>query len=394
MSFHISDQFNLVAFKNKEVDSLYFFNALGSFALGLIGLFIPVYLYQLGIPIWQILLFYFLRSFYYLILGASLMPIMKKISDKLLMALAIPFLVLFFLGLNSLSEVSTLFYILPALFGLYQLFTYIAYNLDFAEASDSDHVGEEVSVRFVIDAVVKFATPFLGGLIIAFLGFDYVYLIASGILILSIVPLFTFPKRNFSSKLSWIEIIHKIKDKELFNYNITSFSYGAEKMTTDIIWPLFLFIAVGNIKEMGGILSAGFIIGALAAFFLGKKIDKDKGFKDVLTNVSSTGLSLIWIIRTFITKTIPIIGSHIGEYIFRNIFLVSWQTRFYQITDKEEDHGLFVASQEFLFQISRVVILPVFIIFAYLLSPSEFFIVSFIISGILALGFMSQRNHK
>lgn len=394
MTFHLSEYFDISTFKNKEVDSLYFFNAMGQFAQGLISVFIPIYLFNLGFPIWQIILFYFLRSAYYLTLGTSLLPVMKVLSDKILMVLSIPPLVLFFMGLNYINGLSALFFILPALAAINMLFMFIPYHLDFTVASDDGHIGSEVGARFVINAIVKFATPFLGGLIIGMFGFDYVYILASAILILSIIPLFSFPKRNVSSNLTVKKVWRKIKADNLFSYNISSMAYGAEKMALTIIWPLFLFIIVGGIEELGGIVSAGFIIGALISFFLGKRLDDNKGSGDRITKWSTTTLSIVWFLKSFITTTIPAVASHIIDNISRNMLLISWKTKFYKIAEQDGDTGLFIVSQEFIYHIARVIILPIFGLFAYLLTQHMFFIASFVLAAILSLGFLVSNNHR
>lgn len=393
MTFHLSEYFDINAFKNKEVDSLYFFNAMGQFAQGLISVFIPIYLFNLGFPIWQIVLFYFLRSAYYLIFGSSLLPLMRVISDKMLMFLSIPPLVLFFLGLEYISGLSWLFFALPALAALNMLWMFIPYHLDFTLASDDDHIGSQVGARFVINAVVKFSTPFLGGLVIGFLGYNYLYVIASVILILSVIPLLTFPKRNVSSSLNVKKVWKKIKEKNLLSYNISSFAYGSEKMARNIIWPIFLFIIVGGVEQLGGVVSAGFLAGALISFFLGKKLDSDNKSGDLMTRWSSSALSAIWALRVFITQTIPAVGSHILEYISRDVLLISWKTKFYKISEEEGDPGLFIVSQEFIYHIARVLILPVFGLLAFLLSQENFFIASFVLAAILSLGFLVSNRH-
>lgn len=393
MTFHLSEYFDISAFKNKEVDSLYFFNAMGQFAQGLISVFIPIYLFNLGFPIWQIFLFYFLRSAYYLLLGSSLLSVMKVLSDKILMVLSIPPLVLFFMGLNYISGLSFLFFALPALAAINMLFMFIPYHLDFTVASDDGHIGSEVGARFVINAVVKFATPFIGGLIIGAFGFEYVYILASVILILSIIPLFSFPQRNVSSELSLKKVWNKIKDENLASYNISSLSYGAEKMARNIVWPLFLFAILGGVEQLGGIVSAGFLAGAIISFFLGKKIDDNNKTGDVLTKWSSAILSIVWAVRTLITTIIPAIGSHIIEYISRDTLLISWKTKFYKIAEDDGDPGLFIVSQEFIYHIARVIILPIFGLLAYMLTQQMFFIASFILAAILSLGFLVSNNH-
>jgi len=109
----IFDRQHFYFFGSREVTSLHFTLALLYFAEGLISVFVPIYFWKLGIPLWKILFFYFLNSLYFLILLFLFIPVLKKLSDKMLMFLSLPFLILYYFGLGALENFPSLFYLLP-----------------------------------------------------------------------------------------------------------------------------------------------------------------------------------------------------------------------------------------------------------------------------------------
>jgi len=162
----ISERHHFHFFGNKEINALYFSLGLLHFGESLISVFVPIYFLNLGIPIPQILLFYFLHSFYFVVLLLLLLGVIKMLSDKMMMFLSIPLMILYFFGLGFITEVSLLFYILPALLAGSLLLFNIGYHMEFSGAADKEYIGREVGTRFMIGALSMLTAPFIGGILI------------------------------------------------------------------------------------------------------------------------------------------------------------------------------------------------------------------------------------
>ncbi|MEX2411931.1 MAG: hypothetical protein WD607_11310 [Candidatus Paceibacterota bacterium] len=372
---------HLNAFKNKEIDSLYFTSALITFASGLISIFEPIYLWELGFEIWQIILFFLLRSAYFVALLFLVVPLIKKLSDKMMMALGIPFLVLYFFGLSFLGQVPELFYILPAIFPLFGILYFLGYHTDFSSASDGNHIGEEAGTGMAINSFVKFASPFIGGILIGFFGFNSSFLVASIILIISIIPLFFFPRRKIQSDLSLKAILNNAfyRNKK---FSISSLGYASEKMVDFLIWPLFIFIAIGSIEQLGGIISLGLLAGGIATMASG--VLSDKGKDKEIISFGSMAMALVWFLRTFIFRPFFIVFSQAFYYIFSSAVLASWVSDYYKLAGKSVSLGAFIMSQEFIYNLSRVFTLGILTLLAFILPQETFFISAFIIAGLLS----------
>jgi len=184
MAFDRHHHFHL--FGSREIYSLYLTIALIQFGEGLLSIFVPIYLWGLEFSFTKILFFYFLRSFYFIILMLALMPMMKRLSDKLMMFLSIPFIILFFLGLSFIETLPILFFILPALQAVGALLFNVGYQLDFSASADDKYIGREVGTRYMFGSLVKFSAPFIGGVLISFFGFQNTFFVGSVILFISI----------------------------------------------------------------------------------------------------------------------------------------------------------------------------------------------------------------
>src|SRR3989344_4622910 len=195
------DRHHLHFFGRRELNSLYLTASLVSFAEGLSAIFVPIYLWERGYPMWQILFFYFVFSLAFVVFTFLFLPLLRRIPDKSMMLLALPFSVLYFWGLGYLGTFPLLFFILPAVRALDLMLFNIGYNLDFSGAADKKFVGEEGGARVALSGLSQFLAPLIGGVLIAFVGFGSTFLLVGFILLAAIIPLLYFPRRKNSPHL-------------------------------------------------------------------------------------------------------------------------------------------------------------------------------------------------
>jgi len=368
------------------MNSLYLALAMLHFAEGLIAVFVPIYFWGLGFPLWKILFFYFLRSFYFVIFTPALLPLLKKISDKMMMFLSIPFLIIYYYGLGLVGSFGFVFYLLPALNALDMFFFNIGYHLSFAVSADDGYVGREVGTRYMFATLTKFSAPFMGGILITFFGFENTFLVGAAILFLAVIPLLFFPHRNVSPHLDIRAIFKYLKNKTLMPFNISGIGFAAEKMVDIIVWPIFIFLAVGSIANFGGVISASLLASAIITYLVGYLSDVGKRRRTLA--VSAYLYSLVWFMRPFFQGAFFIVGSHVLGQSIRSSLLVSWGSQYYKIARSIDRLSLFILSREFLYNLSRAIFIPFLMLLSYILPTAVFFKVSFVIAGITALLFL------
>ena len=182
----LSDRHHFHFFGNRELNSLYFTLGLIHFADGLMRVFIPVYLWKSGFSLSRIILFYALVSCYFLVLTLLSLPLLRRLSDKMMMFLSLPFLILYYFGFGFLLQAPALFFLLPVLLAMHMILFNVGYHMDFSNVSDEDHMGEELGMRHLIASLTQFASPFIGGVLIASYGFRHTFWTGSIILFLAV----------------------------------------------------------------------------------------------------------------------------------------------------------------------------------------------------------------
>lgn len=386
----LTEKNHLPIVKNTEMRALYLTLGILSFAEGLIGVFVPIYFWNLGLPIWKILLFYLLHSTLFLVFVFSLLPVIKKLSDKMMMFLSIPFLVLYFLGLGTMKSIPVLFFALPIASAMHALLFNVGYNIDFSSAADKAKLGKEVGTRYVFGSILALGAPFFGGVLISAAGFQTTFVIGSAILLVSVLPLFFFPNRNLSPNLTIRSIAPFFKERELRPFTVSGIGYAAEVVVRGAIWPLFIFIAIGDFEEFGSIISLGLVVTAIVTYLVGFLADYGKR-RNIIT-WTSIGNALVWLIRPFIALPALIVGVHIGGNVVNSGLLVAWSSQYYKITKTVSDATAFIISREILYNATRVVVIPFLMFIAYLTPTGTFFTLSFVTAAFASMLFIAANK--
>lgn len=379
-------------FGNREVSSLYTMLGLLEFAGALVGVFIPVFLWQIGYALWEIVLFFLLRSAWFLAFAFLFLPLFRRISDKLMMLLGMPFLVLLFLGLSRLERQELLFWLLPAAWGLFMLLFWVGFHLNFAAVADEGRFGREVGLRNLFMNLAAFAGPIAGGFLISLLGFSNVFLLGSVLLLAAVPPLFFFPKRKMPSGLRARAVFRHLADPRTRPYSLSAAGFAMEMMIPWIVWPIFVFLAVGDIERFGILYSAGLLLGVIVTALTGELTDNGKG-KRVLA-VAAPLYSLVWAARAFLSGTGPIVASHVAGDAVYNALRVPWGSLYYRIVRKLPDGGIYIFSTEVLFHLVRVAFTAVLMVLAMVMPESAFFRASFLLAAAASLLFLSARRQS
>lgn len=380
------DRHHFHFFGNKEVNSLALTLALFHFGEGLLNVFVPIYFWTLGFPIWKIIFFFFLNSLFSIILTFAVLRFVVRLSDKMMMFLSVPFLAFYYLGLNYIVALPWLFYALPAILALNMLLFSVGYNLDFAESVDDGNIGKEIGQRFMIGSLVQFSAPFIGGTLIALTGFEHTFAFGVTVLCLAFIPLFFFPPRKFSQNINNQSVLGFLNNGKMKNFNISAVGYATETMVDRIIWPLFVFLIVGSIQNFGGLISAGWLLSGIITFLVGYLSDS-KRRKKILSATTSI-FSLSWILRAFSIEALMVAGSHIIGNIAHASLTVAWTSEYYKLARAVNNPGAFILSREILYNITRIVFLPILMAFAYFLPIEIFFRISFLFAALLTLLFV------
>ncbi len=369
-------------FRNKEINHFYIAIFLIFFGECLINIFVPIYLFNLGYEIYQILFFYFLVSFYFLFLAYPAAKIISRIGEKHSMLYSGLFLILYYVGLNFINLNKIFFFVLPFLLALRTVFFNFGYHLNYINHSDRKKRGRELAFVGILVLIVSILAPFAGGLL-ANLNFTIAFLVSSLFIFCGTIPLFLskdkFEKIDFDWKKLWDIIFSK---KNIGNF-ISFSGYAIESIIGVILWPIFLILLVGSINKTGLLISVSMLASFVAFYFIGKLTDKVNKIK--LLKIGTWLYFVAWIGRIFSNSILRIIFIDSYKNLTGKIVDLPWSAQGYDLA-KRHYYFSFIVSREMIFNFSRILVLPI-LIFIFWIDFYPF-IISFLIASIASLGYM------
>ena len=388
MSLHHDSPYMQHFLKHKEMNELYLSYGILNFALGLISIFIPIYLYKLDYSIPAILFFFFLNSISFVIFSYWGARIVARLGVKHTMLLTIPIFIIFFIGLKYIQEFPWLFFILPFLRSFKMILYNYSFHLNFIQHSDRKRRGREVSIFQGLEVVAGILSPFVGGAIIKYSGFDTLFFVGSVILFLSMIPLFitkdTYEKITFEKK----NLVRDVFKKENLNFVYSFSGYAIESWIGMIIWPIFLFVMLFDVKSIGAITS----ITALATFamfyFIGKATDKKD--KRELLRLGVLLYFFGWIGRIFVTGFTSMFFIDTYKNLTQRVVAVPWTAYSYDLAAKK-DYFKFIVQREIVFNLSRSLVLPILMLI-FFLTPAYAFSISFAIAAFFSLFYVALNK--
>jgi len=294
-------------FRNRELNELYMSIAIRAFALALAGVFIPVYLYQLGYSFTTIFLFYGILGLITAFFSLVSVKVFSKVGLKHCMLISIPFLIILFALLYTLKTFRWNPLLLSLVYGIHAAFFWVPYHIDFAKFSNKKQRGKEVGFSKITASIFAALGPLVGGLILAFFGFHVLFIVVVLSLIGSIIPLFLTKEISQPFHFSVKKFFHGQKLKEIFGF----VGYGAEVRLGWVVWPLFIFLFIleEEYLSLGVISSLALFSGMIFTFLAGKLSDMKKRKK--ILKIGAGANAIIWIIKSFIVTPLQVVIADI-----------------------------------------------------------------------------------
>jgi len=237
----------------REIDELYVAITIKNFAIGLVGIFVPIYVYLLfGKSIPLAFLFYAITILGQVLLTPLAAKLFTKIGIKKMMAGSAPFLGFYLLFLILAKEQAMAYIILAGIAKIIYLPGYWpAYHVDFTKFSNPNKRGRQVGFVNILVALVKTIAPLIGGFFIVKFGFLPLFIVAAILIALSSIPLFFSPEvygdHIYSWKKSFSNAFAKKNRKPFFSF----FTMGVECFVGGFLFPIFIFIMIDKLDTIG-----------------------------------------------------------------------------------------------------------------------------------------------
>ncbi len=293
-------------FPRKELTQVYISTGLRAFALSLIGLFIPLYLYQeLGYSFTQTIGFYLFFSVVLAVTTPLAAKFAARYGIKHTVGVSVPLYMIFVLLLYLLPEYKISLLLISAFFGASIAFYWMGMHLVFHHASHRRHRGEEIGKRGAATILGSTIGPVLGGGIISIAGFKVVFLVVLVILLCSAAVLFRSKENHVRYHFS----VRSVLNRKHWRDSLFFVSRGTHAMAEGVIWPLFVFVILGSYVSLGAMGSLISAISIVLLWVVGKYSDRDHVDKRRIVRIATLFDSAVWILRSLVTTVAGVFVS-------------------------------------------------------------------------------------
>ena len=322
MHSHLRHIFNIhrIIRVKSELQEIYLNQIIQTFAISLIGIFIPIYLLQLGYTLNNVL--------FYVLLARAMLGILSPLSASFAARVGLKHTILFRL------PISIVFYFLLILLGfnvtipnlifiaiiggLSDCLYWISLNAEFVKNTHKIHGGEEASHLIAFPKLAAIFAPIIGAFILDTLGFDPLFMLVIALLIVSVMPLFATGESRRHFKFKFRDHFSLLLSKK---FSIRFFFKGGPILAEHIIWPIYIFMTLHDVLPVG---IAAALSGVGISFFtliVGKLSDKFDRIK--MLKAGALAYAFVWFARIYATSMLEIFLLSFLGGIFMTVIIVN-----------------------------------------------------------------------
>ncbi len=338
---------------NREVTEVYWYTIISNLALAMVFIFEPIYLYTLGYSPAKIMLFYLLVYSSYLVLISFGAKFACRFGYKHAIFLSNIFFVGYWFTLYGIKSVPWLFFVSPIFFALQKSFLWPAFDSDIALFSGKGQRGREIGFLTALVQIAFIAGPFLGGMISENFGFLVLFIASSVLIMLSTYPLFSSPEIYSPHQFKISSLVEMFR-----KYRPNFFGYWgfAEDLMIMSLWPVYMYIVVGDFENLGFISTIATIIGTVVMLYVGRLIDR-RGGRHTIIFETSVIYGVTWILRFLSQGIALVVGFDILTKTLKNILGVPMNSLTYENASLDgPDHAMaYSVFYEFSLSVGKVI---------------------------------------
>jgi MFS family permease len=254
---------------------------LGFIGSSMIGVFLPIFLYEFfGMSLWAVLLWFAIDFAIKLPFYAPAAKLFSRIGLIRAMGIGTIGMVLFywmFYLLDVGSQIHPFVLMAIGMFGLSLNSTlyWSPFHIDFAKFADPKHRGAQLGIYYSLEQLISVAAPIIAAFLIAHFSYQSNFLVGLLLSLASLVPLLFLPKQTVTYEFGYRQTFQKLFSKPFRPMAFSMMALGAENIVGAIVWPIFLFaLFQGSYLEVGAVTSVIVVISLLLEIVVGKETDR------------------------------------------------------------------------------------------------------------------------
>lgn len=321
---------HLFRFRYTELNEIYWFMAIRSFALSLVTIFVPIYLYKSDYGISNIFLYYAALYLFEFIFELPAAKFIKSFGPKHSMTLSLPFMIFHIWQMLTLGVIhwSPIALALPLSFSL--AFFWEGYHYDFSRSKHAKKATKEIGSTFIIMTMAGASAPLLGGLLATYVGINWLLVTVIVLLTAGAFILFKTKDENFRrGKINLKKVNFRHIKKHIVSYS----GLGWETVSVMQIWPLFLFFIIASYSGIGLITSITLLVSVLVTYWVCRRADKGKRMSFIKTG--SIAGAIVGVLQVFVDTVTKAFAANVGRALSQSVFKPPFDSEYYLHADEE-----------------------------------------------------------
>ncbi len=261
------------------------YKSLHGFALGLIGIFIPIFIAQQGFSASVVFSFLLVDVAVFTVVALPVGWLVSKAGVRASLLSSSLLYILVFILLQTVSLNLTVIYSVGILIGLAKVFHWIPVNTEFTAGSEEEDRGRNYGKLEGIPKIVSPFAPLMGALIMTELGFSFLGVFSLLFAVGSVIPLlFGDGTENPDFQIE--------NNFDLGNMDLWVFYYLDGFATTAyvFIFPLFIYFVIGGTVNVGSVKTLMGIGAGIFSLTIGSLSDRVEQKNLLLVGAIASGL--------------------------------------------------------------------------------------------------------
>lgn len=354
---------NILYILKGDISQVYLTVLLRTMFAAMITIFVPIYLLAKSTPILYIPIFYIVKA----IVGIPLLLLVRKFTRNA--GLPFPMILssfVYIMFLFSLSKLPINLYTI-LLFAteseLADILFWIPFHQMLVSTTYKEIREKEIDIINALISTAPLLSPLIAAIIITNFGYENLFIIAGIGTLLSVIPIAM--SHNFKQYDS---------DGNRYSLSIKYLAEGIRGDSLDIYWPLFIFLVLSSVEQLGTIITIGSIIGAVSLIIVGYIDNKDMQNKFLKIGGMLHYLTLV--IRGFLNSFTSILTIMACGTIANSILISPYLAKYYDNLEKDNSE---LAKREINLRVGRTLSGCVLLLLLYFMPGTLPFAIFFII---------------
>ena len=367
-------------FHLSEMRELYIARSLYSFALGMIGVFIPIYLYETGFS------FTLITAFFAVTYAAKTLtarfidaPLIKKIGPKHMLSLSFVLSVIKIALLTAVESTAWLWPFAAAVWGVTLSIFWFASHVEFIKVRTAGRTTRQVGNTMLLVRTASSLAPLAGGLLATQFGIHVTFLVAMGLLVCAAIPLLS-TSETVKIQYGVLEV-PKLLSPSVRNVTLSLAARNVNMQVAAVLWPFYAFLFLGSYESVGGLVAFSVLLTLLVT----RIVSLSGAHNAIQLKIGTIGTAAVNAVRWTVSSLggLYLIGV-LGD-MFHVLQDIPYTAELYRGADDSSNLLGYVVAFEVAAALGTVMIWTVLLVLSLYLSMNALLVVAFWLAGFATL---------